>query len=219
MCPRGSLGLAHPQPLPPAPSSGSPLLPRPSCDLTWEPLSLDPLRCLGLGFPAWLWGCLRPGHVFLLKWGSCRGRLFPCRAGGPSDLGELLFRHRMVKDSPRASCLWDLHPPHSALCLQEGQCRPWAVPVSAAASSRACRDEAGRSLAHLAPGPRPGGLRAELSSAAVLKSAASWRRRREAAISSLPSHVPCSCEQACGQAQGSSVSSCTWLPGVGLVLC
>lgn len=154
--PRGSLGLAHPQPLPPAPPPGSPLLPRPACDLTWEPLSLDLLRCLGLGFPTWLWGCLRPGHVLLLKWGSCRGRLFPCRAGGPSDLGELLFRRRMVKDSPRASCLWDPHPPHSALCLQEGQCRPWVVPVSAAASSRACRDEAGRSLAHLAPGPRPG---------------------------------------------------------------
>lgn len=47
----------------------------------------------------------------------------------------------------------------------------------------------------------PGGLRVELSGAAVLKSAASWRRRREAAISLSP-HVPCSCEQACGKAWG-----------------
>ena len=61
---------------------------------------------------------------------------------------------------------------------------------------RACRDEARRSPGTWRQALAPGGLQAELSSTVVLKSAASWCRRREAAISGLSSHIPCSCEQA-----------------------
>ena len=146
---------AHPQPLPPGPPPGSPLPPRLACDLTWEPPSLDPSRCLGLGFPAWRRGCSRPGHMLLLKWGSRWGRLLPHRAGGPGDLGELLFRSRMVKDSPRASCLWDPHPLHSPFCLQGGQCRPWAVPPLPQPPP-GLQGRGWVVTGYLAPGPRPG---------------------------------------------------------------
>ena len=155
MHPQGSLRLAHPQPLPPGPPPGSPLPPRLACDLTWEPPSLDPSRCLGLGFPAWRRGCSRPGHMLLLKWGSRWGRLLPHRAGGPGDLGELLFRSRMVKDSPRASCLWDPHPLHSPFCLQGGQCRPWAVPPLPQPPP-GLQGRGWVVTGYLAPGPRPG---------------------------------------------------------------
>lgn len=216
--PRGSLGLAHPQPLPPAPPPGSPLPPRLACDLTWEPPSLDPSRCLGLGFPAWRRGCSRPGCMLLLKWGSRRGRLLPHRAGGP-----------VTWENCSSGAGWSRIAPGPAACGTPTPCtRPSVFREGSAGPGRcrlcrsllwACRDEARRSPGTWRQALAPGGLQAELSSAVVLKSAASWCRRREAAISGLSSHIPCSCEQACGQAQGSSESSHTWLPGVGLVLC
>lgn len=125
-------GLAHPQPLPPAAFLvASCYHVRPVTTLG-SSLSLDPLRCLGSGFRLALGPFLRPGHVFLLKWGLMPGAPALVQSWGPSDLGELLFRHRMVKDSLRASRLGTSTPLGPLVCGKAG--RAWAVPVSAAAS-------------------------------------------------------------------------------------
>ena len=73
----------------------------PTRDLTRETLGSTPWY--GLGFPAWCRGCSRRGHTLLLQQGSCWGRraFFPhtrlllCKAVGPGDLGELLFKARV----------------------------------------------------------------------------------------------------------------------------
>lgn len=103
-----------------------------TCGLTREPPSPDPSPCLGLGFPAWRQGCLRLGHVLLLKGLTPRAPA-SMQNWGPSDLGELLFRPRTVEDS--RSCREPLRPGPAACgtptsrtrpCESSGgQCKPW----------------------------------------------------------------------------------------------
>lgn len=104
-----------------------------------------------------------------MTWENC--------SSGPGQL-----RTAAAAGSPCAQGQLPVGPPPPALApvsLQEGSASPGAVPVSAAASSGACRGEAGRPLVYLFRPERPaawrqaltpGGLRVELSGAAVLNS-------------------------------------------------
>ena len=210
-----------PQPLPPASPPGSPLPPRLACGCnTWphsgapEP---GPLALFGSGVSRLASGLLEAGEHAPAKVGLMPRAPASVQNWGPSDLGELLFRPKTVEDSP--SCREPLRPGPAACGTPSPRTRPCESSGRAVQALGWCPSlpQPPPGLAGMRLGGRwltcsgltaawrqalaPGGLRVELSGAAVLKSAASWRRRREAAISLSP-HVPCSCEQACGKAWG-----------------